>query len=139
MSWWRLAGSWWCSSRPTTTHATHRLIQELAATEPLRTALYGWNRASPVLPVARYAELLYAAGGQELIVFEKVYPHVLPDAAALINWTRGTTLVPYLERMPEVLQREFLERYSAELQQLFPQAPVFYSFNHILFSASKLS
>jgi trans-aconitate 2-methyltransferase len=30
-----------------------------------------------------------------LALVEKVYPHVLKDANALVDWTSGTALVPY--------------------------------------------
>src|SRR5258706_10324988 len=67
-------------------HLTHVLIREIAAEEPFRTALNGWSRQIPVLPVDQYAELLYAHGGQNLNVYEKVYPHVLDNADALADW-----------------------------------------------------
>jgi trans-aconitate 2-methyltransferase len=118
-------------------HPTHRFIAETAAEEPFRAALGGWSRRSPVLPVERYAELLYAAGGTELTVFEKVYPHVLPDADALAEWTRGTALVPYLERLPEELREPFMARYRERLRARYPQQPVFYGFRRILFAATR--
>jgi trans-aconitate 2-methyltransferase len=117
------------------THPTHRLIIEVASEEPFRTALSGWRRAVPVLGVEQYADLLFASGAEDLTVFEKVYPHVLPDSDALAEWTRGTALIPYLERMQDDLHEPFLERYRALLRQQFPQQPVFYGFRRILLAA----
>lgn len=119
------------------THPTHREILATAAEEPFHSALSGWVRIPPVLPVERYAELLYANGGRELTVFEKVYPHVLPDAEALVEWTKGTALVPYLERLPEELREPFLARYLERLRVIYPQSPVFYGFRRILFAATR--
>jgi trans-aconitate 2-methyltransferase len=81
-------------------HIAHRLLDETADEAPFRHALDGWSRASPVLSIDAYAELLYAHGGREITVFEKVYPHVLAGADALADWAAGTALVPYFERLP---------------------------------------
>lgn len=118
-------------------HATHRSIAEVAAEPPFREALGGWTRCSPVLPVDAYAELLQLHGGQELMVLEKVYPHLLPDADAVLEWTRGTALIPYLERLPAELHAPFLEAYGRRLHALWPAGPVFYPFRRILFAASR--
>jgi len=118
-------------------HPSHQLILEVAAEGPFAAALGGWTRDSPVLDIARYADLLYAYGGRNLTVFEKVYPHVLADAGALADWTSGTTLVPYFERLPEALHEPFMQCYRARLYQRYPQQPVFYGFRRILFAATR--
>ncbi len=116
-------------------HPTHTIIIEIAAEEPFRTALDGWSRKSPVLSISEYAELLYRHGGRELVVFEKAYAHVLDDADALAEWTSGTVLVPYFERLPAALHQSFLEKYRARLRAMWPTSPVFYPFQRTLFSA----
>jgi len=118
-------------------HFTHVTIRELAQEEPFATALGGWTRESPVLPVERYAEILYACGAEQITALAKVYPHVLADADALLAWTKGTTMVPYLERLPKPLHEEFLARYRERLRARFPQKPVFYGFKRMLFAARK--
>ena len=118
-------------------HATHTLIREIAAEEPFRTALGCWNRRSPVLSISEYAELLYQHGGEEITVLEKVYPSLLENSDALAQWTAGSTLVPYFERLPEQLQEAFMERYRESLAALYPSSPVFYTFRRILFAATR--
>jgi trans-aconitate 2-methyltransferase len=118
-------------------HPTHRFITEIAGQPPFREALGGWSRCSPVLSIHAYADLLYAHGAQELTVLEKVYPHVLPDADAVLDWTRGTALIPYLERLPADLQSAFLDRYRQKLHALWPAGPVFYGFRRTLFAATR--
>ncbi|HEX8710034.1 MAG TPA: methyltransferase domain-containing protein [Pyrinomonadaceae bacterium] len=117
-------------------HFTHTLIQELAAEEPFRTALGGFNRQSPVLQINEYAELLHAHGAERTTVFEKVYPSLLDDADALADWTSGSTLVPYFERLPQALHAAFMERYRQRLRERWPTGPVFYAFRRILFAAT---
>src|SRR5205823_6483673 len=118
-------------------HATHRLITQIAGEEPFRAALNGWVRFSPVLPVDQYAELLYKHGGRELTVFEKVYPHVLEGSDALADWTSGTALVPYFERLPQDLHEPFMQTYREKLRALYLPGPVFYGFRRTLFAASR--
>ncbi len=117
-------------------HATHRLITELAGESPFKTALGGWIRTSEVLGIDHYADLLYEHGGQNITVFEKVYPHILADADALADWTSGTALVPYFARMNEGVREQFMMRYRERLRASYPEKPVFYGFRRTLFSAT---
>src|ERR1051325_1083836 len=118
-------------------HATHTLITEVAGEEPFRQGLGGWARQSPVLSIDAYAELLYRAGAEGIVVFEKIYPHVLESADAMADWTSGTALVPYFERLPEELQEPFMQRYRERLRALWPDRPVFYGFKRTLFAATR--
>ena len=118
-------------------HPTHALIVETASETPFVEALNGWNRVAPVLSIEEYAELLYQQGGEDITVFEKIYPHVLQDADALVAWTSGTALVPYFERFSEEMRERFLERYRQKLRQRFPASPVFYGFRRTLFAATR--
>jgi trans-aconitate 2-methyltransferase len=118
-------------------HPSHLLIHEIAAEEPFRSALKGWTRQSPVLSIDSYARLLYDCGAQAITVLEKVYAHILEDAGALAEWTSGTALVPYFERLPEEHVESFMNRYRQRLNHLFPARPVFYPFRRTLFAAAK--
>ena len=118
-------------------HYTHTLILELARQSPFQEALDGWVRPFPVLTVDVYADLLHRHGGSDMTVFEKVYPHILPDADALADWTLGTALVPYLDRLPDALHGPFLQRYREALRERWPSSPVFYGFRRTLFAATR--
>jgi len=118
-------------------HPTHLLYEETAQEEPFRAALASWERAWPVLSIDQYAELLYAGGADEIVAFEKVYPHVLADADALADWMEGTALVPYRERLAAELYAQFVERYRERLRERFPSRPVFFGFRRTLFVAKR--
>ena len=118
-------------------HESHLFIRETAAEEPFRAALGGWSRIAPVLPIDEYAEMLYDNGATDVIVFEKIYPHVLADSDAIADWVKGTALVPYLERLPEDLREPFMTRYREKLRARWPEAPVFYPFRRTLFVAKR--
>ncbi len=119
------------------THFSHVLITEVASQEPFRSALNGWTRLSPVLPVTDYAELLFTSGGDNITAFEKIYPVMMRDADGIAEWTMGTALVPYFERLPKALHGLFLERYQARLREYCPTSPVFYAFKRTLFAATR--
>ncbi len=119
------------------THAAHTAISKIAGEEPFRSALGGWTRKSPVLPIETYAELLYTYGGMDIVVTERVYPHVLENADAVADWTAGTALIPYFERLPKNLHEPFMKQYRTRLRERWPSSPVFYGFRRILLSATR--
>jgi trans-aconitate 2-methyltransferase len=117
-------------------HPAHLLSGTLAGEEPFRSALGGWVRQPPVLALDEYAQVLHGAGAVEIELLEKVYLHQLPDAAAVTEWTRGTTLLPYLARLGE-LAEAYLERYRERLAALMPGRPVLFTFRRILMAARR--
>lgn len=117
-------------------HISHQIIRETAKEEPFQTALGGFNRQAPVLSMERYAEILFECGAKDITVFEKVYPHVLENSDAIVEWIRGTALVPYLERLGQ--QKEaFIETVRTKLKSAVPGSPVFYPFKRTFLSAVK--
>lgn len=118
-------------------HPANRLVGETAREEPFVTGLSGWERESPVLPPEAYAAILYELEAEAITVFLKVYPHVLPDASALTDWLRGTTMLPYLERLPDFQREAFVCACRSGLRALWPAGPIFYPFKRILLAASR--
>jgi trans-aconitate 2-methyltransferase len=117
-------------------HFSQAHMAEVASREPYRSALGGWSQSWPTLPIDAYAKMLYDQGALELTVFEKVYPHVLADADAVVDWVSGTALLPYMERLPDDLKGRFKDKYRAGMRAHFPGSPVFFSFRRILFQAT---
>jgi trans-aconitate 2-methyltransferase len=76
---------------------------------------------------------LYAAGLADPTVFEKIYPHVLPDADAVLEWAKGTALLPYMERLPPAQHPPYLEEVRRRLHARYPERPVFFPFRRIIF------
>lgn len=121
------------------THISHRIIREIASQEPFHGALQGFTRQAPVLPIEDYAGLLFEIDAQDILVFEKIYPHVLADSDAVVDWISGTALVPYFERLDEAMQAEFTHAIRARIKTELPVQPLFYPFKRTLFSAVKPS
>ena len=117
-------------------HISHQIYRETASEEPFRTVLNGFQRDAPVLSIDEYASILFQCGAEDIVVFEKVYPHVLEDSDAVVEWISGTALVPYFERLMEQ-KVEFVNAIRIRMRAAFSETPVFYPFRRILFSARK--
>jgi len=115
---------------------THLIINKIAGREPFVSALGGWTRKVPVLSIEEYAGLLFRVDAEDIHVFEKVYPHVLKNANAIVEWISGTALLPYFERLGN-LRDEFVDAIRQELQVIMPEEPVFYPFRRTFISARK--
>ena len=117
-------------------HVSQGLIRELASEEPYQKILKGFNRQSPVLPIDGYAQLLFNCGAEHITVFEKIYPHVLEDSDAVVEWVSGTALGPYFERLGKY-KDEFLNALRKRMRSAMPESPVLFPFRRTLFSARK--
>ena len=117
-------------------HPTQTVLKEVAGEKPFKEAFGRWVRNSPVLSISEYAESLYESGGKDIAIFEKVYPHLLNDVDAIVNWMRGSVLIPYLDRLPAELHENFIEAYRERLLERWPKGPVFFSYRRILFAAT---
>jgi trans-aconitate 2-methyltransferase len=115
-------------------HTSHQLIRETAKEEPFRSAMLGFSRDLTVLTTEEYTEILFKCGAEDINVFEKVYPHVLENSDAILEWIKGTALVPYLERLGEH-QEAFTEAIGQKLADALPGSPVLYPFKRTFLSA----
>lgn len=117
-------------------HISHQIYRATANEEPFKSLLDGFQRYAPVLSIDEYARLLFLCGAEDIVVFEKVYAHILEDSNAVVEWISGTALVPYFERLGEH-KEEFLSAIRAKMGAALTDRPVFYPFRRTLFSARK--
>jgi trans-aconitate 2-methyltransferase len=99
---------------------SHRLIRELAARAEFAACLDGVRMGAVESP-ARYAEILGRAGGQ-VDLWCSEYLHLLQGERPVLDWLRGTTLVPYLDRLGPAAGR-FLDALGPELIRAYPRGP----------------
>jgi trans-aconitate 2-methyltransferase len=97
----------------------------------------GWRHQMATLDIADYARILHTAGLVDLSVFEKIYPHILADADAVLEWSKGTALLPYLKRLPPAQHPPFLDAVRKRLHAKYPDKPVFFPFRRIIFYARR--
>jgi trans-aconitate 2-methyltransferase len=117
-------------------HISHQIYRETATEEPFKSILDGFQRYAPILSIDEYARLFFVCGAEDIIVFEKVYAHVLEDSDAVVEWISGTALVPYFERLGKH-KEEFVTAIRDKMRAALPDRPVFYPFRRTLFSAKK--
>lgn len=117
-------------------HPTQTIVKDIAGARPFKEALNGWTRNSPVLSISEYADALHRVGGNDTVIFEKIYPHELDDIEAIVDWMRGSVLIPYVDRLPIGLHESFIRLYRERLLEKWPKGPVFFPYRRILFAAS---
>ncbi|HXD10378.1 MAG TPA: methyltransferase domain-containing protein [Anaerolineales bacterium] len=117
-------------------HISHQIYRETADEDMFKFILQGFQRYAPVLAIEDYARIFFNCGAENIVVFEKVYAHVLEDSDAVVEWISGTALVPYFERLGKH-KDEFVESIRKKMRAAMPDSPVFYPFKRILFSARK--
>lgn len=117
-------------------HISHQLYRKTAGEEPFQSILNGFQRYAPVLSIDDYARLFFECSAEDILVFEKIYPHILEDSDAVVEWISGTALVPYFERLG-AHKEQFVDTLRAKMRQALPDQPVFYPFRRTIFSARK--
>src|SRR6185503_12845683 len=112
---------------------THVTADEVAETEPFRSAFGRWRRVHSVQSPEQYARLLYRCGFGDPNVRLIVYPHVLASREAVVEWMKGTLLTEYARHLPPDLFERFVAEYRARLlPQLDAAQPYFFPFKRIL-------
>jgi len=117
-------------------HVSHRIVRELAASAPWKERLGGFVRLSPVRTIDFYAELLHGLGLARPTVVEKVYGHVLEDGRAVLEWLKGTLLVPYIERLGAGAP-DFLGVLGDRIAAACPERPYYFAFRRTLIAARR--
>jgi trans-aconitate 2-methyltransferase len=63
----------------------------------------------------------------------------MPDAAAIVEWVKGTALRPALSRLSGTTRDAFLAHYTERVSAAYPQGPhgVWFPFPRLFFVARK--
>jgi len=111
------------------------ILADLAGSGPFNKSLDQWIRPTPVLEPEQYAKILFDNSGDQVTVFEKIYPIIVRDFNGLYEWVSGTALLPYTDRLNASERDLFIAEFKKRLEQQFPGEPVFYPFKRIIMSA----
>ena len=116
----------------------HRILRQLAGEPPWRDAL-GAVRMGSILPPADYQQLLLPLCRQ-LDLWETTYWHVLSGEDPIVEWMKGTTLLPFLERLDGSNAERFLAAYREQLAAVHPRSPdgtTLFPFKRLFFVARR--
>jgi trans-aconitate 2-methyltransferase len=101
----------------------HVLMREVAHQGPWREKLAETARARDVLPKPG---VYYDALGplcSRLEIWHTVYNHVLADAAAVVEWVKGTGLRPFVDSLEPPERKQYVAEYTARVAASYlPQA-----------------
>jgi len=96
---------------------SHRLMRETRAKlTPGRKEI---RALTPVAGAAFYYDLL-APRMTAVDIWRTTYEHVMPDAAAIVEWVKGTGLRPYLDDLDEAERGSFLGAYRQAIDAAYP-------------------
>ncbi|HET6184543.1 MAG TPA: methyltransferase domain-containing protein [Acetobacteraceae bacterium] len=97
-----------------------RLQEEVAANGPWADHLAGSVPARPILSAGEYWDLLrpHAAA---LDLWETTYMHALVGDDPVVEWAAGSSLRPFLDRLPPEQVQPFRAAYAAALRPHYPR------------------
>jgi len=98
----------------------HVLMRDVAASGPWAAKLADAARA-PLPPVRAYYDAL-APHARRLDIWHTIYNHVMPNAAAIVEWVKSTGLGPFLARLDETEKPDFLAAYGKAIETAYPPA-----------------
>lgn len=96
---------------------SHRLMRELI---PHYVPDLGAVRTHPPIESAAFYYDLLAPRAKHVDIWQTRYEHVMPDAAAIVEWVKGTGLRPYLEALQPKRREDFERDYEREIARAYP-------------------
>jgi trans-aconitate 2-methyltransferase len=117
---------------------SHTLLDEVEAAGPWAEKLKTRPRHDGVLPLARYAELLWGEG-MDVDAWEITYQHVLAGDDPVLEWMKGTALRPILAALDGDERSRFLSEYAEKLRRAYPRSArgTLFPFRRIFYVARK--
>ncbi|MCP5247184.1 MAG: methyltransferase domain-containing protein [Candidatus Accumulibacter sp.] len=117
---------------------SHQILRKLADDQRWQTRL-GGVALGKVLSATEYHRLL-TPYCRHLEVWETIYWQALSGDDAIIEWMKGTTLVPFLARLDAATAEKFLAAYRAPLAIVYPRSAdgrTLFPFKRIFFVAQR--
>ena len=101
---------------------SHALMKKAAEEGPWKAKLVDARGVGPVSAPAKYYDVLKPLSS-ELEVWESIYQQPLTGTDPVAQYTAGTGLRPYLQRLEEPERTKFYETYAALLREAYPMRP----------------
>ena len=98
----------------------HVLMREVAQSGPWREQLADKARVRETLPTpGGYYDALQPLCSR-LEIWHTIYNHVLDDAAAVVEWVKGTGLRPFLDPLEAPERKQYLAEYTTRVAAAYP-------------------
>lgn len=97
---------------------THRAMSETAAAMPFGEKIAGAAR-DPLPRVATYYDALIGKAAR-VDLWHTIYNHPMADAAAIVEWVKGTGLKPFIDPLPEDERAAYLAAYERRIAAAYP-------------------
>ncbi|MGA9869517.1 MAG: trans-aconitate 2-methyltransferase [Acetobacteraceae bacterium] len=98
------------------------LQPEVAASGPWAEHLRGIGSARALLAPEQYWDLLRPHAAT-LDLWQTIYTHALQGEDAVAEWASGSSLRPFLDKLPDDLRGPFRAAYAAALRPHYPRRP----------------
>lgn len=99
---------------------THRLMESVAQDAAFADDFAGRSLRRPALPAPRDYYDAFAPNAAGIDIWHTIYNHPLQDAAAIVEWVKGTGLRPYLGALPEGRREAYLDAYRGAIAAAYP-------------------
>jgi trans-aconitate 2-methyltransferase len=99
-----------------------RLPYQIAASGPWTEALRGVVSAPDILSPAEYWDLLRPLVAS-LDMWQTTYMHALTGENAVMQWASGSSLRPFLDKLPEEQKEPFRHAYAEAARPYYPRRP----------------
>jgi trans-aconitate 2-methyltransferase len=96
---------------------SHRLMRSIPG--PWTRRIDHVRALTPTASPGSYYDLL-APHVARVDIWQTTYEHVMPGAAAIVDWVKGTGLRPYLDALTEDERGAYLEAYTEAIDAAYP-------------------
>ncbi len=118
---------------------TQTTLLALAAEEPWRAMLGSVSVPSRSVPgPAHYRAMLSELGFERIDCYYRTFEHPMRTVTEIVEWSRATTLRPFLRAIPEAEHPRFLDALAARLADAYgTSGPVAFPFRRLFIWASR--
>lgn len=99
----------------------HQLMQRVADGGPWQEKLAAASQARTPLEPAEWYHRLLRASAARVDVWRTTYYHPLPGSNAVVEWFKGTGLLPYLAPLSVTERADYLDRYARAIETAYPE------------------
>jgi trans-aconitate 2-methyltransferase len=130
-------GAFACQMPSSFFQPSHLLMEETARSGPWASRLVEWRQLQ-VKELSWYVDLLLGMGF-DVDAWQTTYHFVLQGEDPVLEWVKGTSLQPILNRLEENERPAFLAEYAARLRNAYPanRYGTVYPFTRIFFVATR--